>query len=144
MISNNCESFDSYSSMTTRVMLREFEECIDDVVMILNEFIGVHQSLEKFEDFRKWIYADPLEFHLLIVVTFQISKMIYSLQLNLSLPVSALVPPTPGPWSPSVQSNPHKRTTFPRRRRSTGTSISGPFKLFSLFINMFLINCELK
>ena len=63
MISNNCESFDSYSSMTTRVMLREFEECIDDVVMILNEFIGVHQSLEKFEDFRKLLPPDPWRFY---------------------------------------------------------------------------------
>lgn len=54
MIANNCDSFDAYSSMTTRVMLKEFEECIDDVMMILNEFMGVHQTLVGgFEDFRE-------------------------------------------------------------------------------------------
>lgn len=52
-IGNNCDSFDSYSSMTSRVMLKEFEECIDDLVLILNEFVAVNQTLARFEDFGK-------------------------------------------------------------------------------------------
>lgn len=54
LVSNNCDSFDSYSSMTSRVMLKEFEECIDDVMTLLNEFIGVHQSLTRFQDFGEY------------------------------------------------------------------------------------------
>lgn len=53
MIGNKCDTFDSYASMTTRVMLKELEECIDDVMTLLNEFIGAHQSLARFQDFRK-------------------------------------------------------------------------------------------
>lgn len=53
LIGNNCDTFDSYSSMTTRVMLKEFEECIDGVMVLLNDFIRDHKFIQRFEDFRK-------------------------------------------------------------------------------------------
>lgn len=53
LIGNNCESLDAYSSMTWRVMLKELDETIDDVTVLLNEFIRSSQSLARFEEFRK-------------------------------------------------------------------------------------------
>lgn len=53
LIGNNCNSFDAYSSTTSRVMLKEMDDSIDDLMSILNEYVAVHQLLGRFEDFRK-------------------------------------------------------------------------------------------
>lgn len=53
LIGNNCNSFDAYSSTTSRVMLKELEESIDDLMMILNEYVAVHQLLKRLDDFRE-------------------------------------------------------------------------------------------
>lgn len=53
LVGNNWPTFDAYSSLTARMMMKELEGCIDDVMVILNEFVRDHRFLERFEDFRK-------------------------------------------------------------------------------------------
>lgn len=56
-INNNCHTFDAYSSMTWRLMLKELDECIDDIMTVVNEFIGEYRrGLAQFEEFRKSNY----------------------------------------------------------------------------------------
>lgn len=60
LVRNNCDSFDAYSSMTSRVMLKEFEDCIDDVMTILNDFIGCYKTLARFEEYRKFSWTSRI------------------------------------------------------------------------------------
>lgn len=48
-----CSSIDAYSAMQSRVMLKEFEECIDQFMVHLKEFIEVHKFIAQFQQFGK-------------------------------------------------------------------------------------------